>query len=120
MGTMYYAIIDACPTCGHGERHAICKNLSSFRAYLSSDPWGLPVTSWADWKTVLARPGVVVEDEYGHRLFTNSFITDVEAVPMDQRRRQYDAAMEFGCCRDYKSEDFLDGDGFSFHAGDFG
>ena len=120
---MYYAVIDACPTCGHGEKHAICKSLRTFRAYLSSDPWGVPVTSWADWKTVLSRPNVGIVDEYGDRYYISEFATYVEKAgpqrfPSHAPLPVY-ASWEAMIASGNDWESFVDAEGYVFYARDF-
>ena len=140
MSTMYYAVIDPCSQCGHGERHAICKNYRTFRAYLDSEPWGLPVTSWANWKTVLARPNVDVVSEYGETILTCDFFAKVEEIgPQERHVRKFSNGQPVsrwirGCGGEptpvYESwqammesndrwEAFVDDDGFLFYARDF-
>ncbi len=116
MGTMYYAIIDPCDHCGHGERHALCKSMRTFRAYLTSDPWGLPITSWADWKTVLARPEVVVINEYGEQCPTELFIENVEkSGPLEKERVKDRTAWNWYAAQyDDSEESFLDAEGYRF------
>ena len=124
MGTNYFAIEAACPNpcdhCRQPEWH-IGKSLRMFQAH-DDTPWG-EIESWSAWKDALRTPGVIIRNEYGEDCDVEEFIADVERVPMDQRRRQYDAVREGGypVHTDWRgrSYDYLDADGFSFYRGEF-
>lgn len=117
MGTNYYAIEPCevpCQHCDPPEWH-ICKSLRTFRSH-DDTPWGT-IRSWQDWKSVLNSGDVIVVDEYGAEHDIEQFITDVEAVPVEDRRRQYEWVIAHPSYRSDRY--FLDSDQFSFCTGDF-
>lgn len=132
MGTLYYMRIDPCPHCGRVDKQwLICKSHRLFRAYGSPKTEyvydtpadnGRPVKSWQDWVMLLTKPQHEVWDEYGAKVDIDSFIQKVQEVPMNQRRRNYDAVQELVRERGYRpiiGEDWLDPEGYSFYNEDF-
>lgn len=111
MGTNYY--VDWAPPGSSTvsiQLH-ICKSLDKFQG----DMFG----SWRQWKEWLTYQGerLTIVDEYSENHDLEEFIRDVEAVPMEARRRQTKWVMEhpeYGTDRDW-----WDADGYSFHRGEF-
>ena len=132
MGTNYYWRHSICTCCQRYDEWHICKSLASFRAHFGEEQWNaetlrydLPpalVSSWAGWKELLRKDGQVW-DEYGDQHDVDRFISDVEAVPTEARRRQYDwvaanrPSSHVGQVTQYG--DWLDPDGYSFYGGEF-
>lgn len=125
MGTNYYWHDHPCAHCGRSDavRH-ICKSLRTFRGYFTWDYQleDVPeVVSWEEWKTLLRSSDGEIRDEYGAVHDVEEFIAACEAVPMEQRRRQFDWMVEN---KDIVAEvrpggEWLDADGFSFYGGEF-
>lgn len=116
MGTNYYLAEtpceNACKHCGKATELHIGKSLRMFQAHQGTS-FG-PLTSWQQWRKAIQAVGLVT-DEYRNTYKADEFIALVEAVPMNERRRQYD------WMRDHYEvvSDWLDDDGFSFTWGDF-
>lgn len=96
------------------DRVHIGKSFTHFQGH--SDVWGAAVWSWADWRAVLAQPGVSVQDEYGHALPVPAFVAAVEATGLAARRRQFDAARRGPA---WAGHYWLDPEGFTFTDGHF-
>ncbi len=131
MSTNYYWRRDICTHCDRYEELHIGHFAGggwSFQGYVPSEfdvANTLRITSWAEWKAELRKPGQLWS-EYGYERPVEGFIEDIDAVSMKGRRRQYDwlkahphiiapgklDRIEAGC-------DWLDEDGYSFHGGDF-
>jgi hypothetical protein len=79
MGTSYYARYNACECCGRYDEAHIGKSFRTLQAYDQTPFTPIPgyertaIIDMADWRTVLALPGVTVWDEYGEQ------VTDVAA-----------------------------------------
>lgn len=132
MGTNYFldagdsAASEHCATCTCTEPVLvhICKSHRMFEGHFKDgEPW---LTSWADWKTYLTvatGAGARIVDECGDQYGLGEFVADVEAVPKEDRRRQYDwVAVRYRHSRmDVIGPrgDWLDADEFSFYGGDF-
>lgn len=130
MSTNYYWHGPACPNpCDHCSgpvelhigQHA--GGWSFEGHFLEGDPW---LVSAVGWRKFLrdSRDGVI-KDEYGRVHEVEEFIAFVDAVPALGRRRQYDwlnaRRAEYGHRMDAVQPywDWLDGEGYSFHGGDF-
>lgn len=136
MGTNYFWRHNLCDCCGRYDEWHICKSMTSFQAYFACPEWNetarqydpeMPlVVSWAKWK-VLLRSGGQVWDEYACQHDVEEFISDVEAVSPERRRRQYDWVREhpigYGRAnlidKVVPGGEWLDADGFSFYGGEF-
>lgn len=85
MGTNYYAIIGAaepCAHCGHApERRRLHIGKSSmgwtFGLHVEPDDPEHPST-WEEWRTLLNRQDVAIEDEYGERHTLSDLVAVVE------------------------------------------
>jgi hypothetical protein len=95
-----------------------------FRGYESAwdSPIDKPVMSWMDWKDVLRRDDISIMSEDDEEFDAEEFISIVEKVPENLRRRQYDAVVadeiKYGRRR-FIGRDWLDSDLFSFHNEEF-
>lgn len=125
MGTNYYHITDACPTCGIGSEVHIGKNMTMFAAVVDWDAFGGPtivVGSWQEWKERLLAAGHI-RDEYDKAVPTGEFIANVESTEMADRRREFDWMVdnrpEFTYDEPVVGGEWLDADGFSFATREF-
>lgn len=91
----------------------ICKSLSSFQ--------GQMFNSWSAWRNFLLnqRGQITIRDEYGVVHEVDQFISDVEAIPDDMRRRQYQWVADHGRVDRTDPDDWADPQGYSFHRGEF-
>ena len=121
VGTVYSMGRDRCECCGRvGEKWMICKSMHTFRGYLQAweAPDERPIASWRDWRALLLdRAGTDIEDEYGTVISVGTFINLVEAVPQEDRRRQYEAVLSTAYA--VQERYWLDADGFTFYNGEF-
>lgn len=87
----------------------IGKNMTMFQGALFN--------SWSAWKHFLVENEnvLLITDEYGREWEVAEFVTAVEKIEPEYRRRQYDWVVEHST----GSNDWLCPDGFSFHAGEF-
>lgn len=75
MGMNYYAVTDRCPTCAHPKhKWHICKNFSTFRAWSYGGPFDLQVNEFSHWEEILARPEVLVVDEFNDLIDKDLFL----------------------------------------------
>lgn len=112
MGTNHYHRTNLCDCCGRYDQRHIGKSWSMFQGYRPDD-WASDVPellSWQQWKEHLLSGGTVW-DEYGREVPVAEFIADVEAVPLERRRRQTQWIFDHG----YGDEhDWHDSEGYSF------
>lgn len=119
-------LYNVCPHCKRAEHELhICRSMRTFRGY--KDVWSnelnLVITSWLEWKRLLkiTEPVVAVRDEYGVHFDPEKFIEQVEKMPKDIRRKQYDWVQVAKIRGEPVGSggDWLDADGFSFYGGEF-
>lgn len=126
MGTNYYHRTSICECCDRYDEQHIGKSHIMFEAPLYHDPANPyppkpAVRSWSEWKERLLAGGEVW-DEYGDQHKVEDFIAAVESSSPEARRRQYDHVKRVRpdmCDFEAFDCDWLDADGFSFHAGPF-
>ena len=125
MGTCYYLRVNPCEHCGRSDKDwLICKNYYIFRGYEHTydAPSSLPILTWEMWKKELARPHRAVYDEYLEPIPTDEFIKDVESVPTELRRKEFDTAADFKAKNGLSQSIgryWMDSDHFSFTNTDF-
>jgi hypothetical protein len=124
MGTNYFYTYDRCECCGRGEQIHMCKNLTSWHAYLGHGEevgeLNGEVKSWKDWKRALAQPDVCVTDEYGDFFSPEEFIEKVENVSRLTRSKHYLERLQYTGINWSGPETFWqDLDGFLFQTVDF-
>lgn len=126
MGTNYDWIENDCHFCGRSDRLHIGKSYRMFEGHWHYDLNGeivWDIASWQDWKDRFLNGHGWIVDEYGAYVNIDHFIAKVEAVPVEDRRRQYDAVAAGwpGRASDdpEPQRDWLDAEGFSFYGGEF-
>lgn len=129
MGTNYYLRAGICACCGRYDEIHVCKSFSTWNApyrYEDEAPWGpvVEIATWEGWKSRLrteAENGGRIFDEYGDEMPIHKFIERAEKHGADAERRQYQAVREAGYTVDKiePGSTWVDGDGFTFYAGEF-
>lgn len=132
MGTNYYWHYNICDCCGREDIKHICKSHNKFQGYFTDSEWNdetnqydspkPEIVSWQDWKNTLLNTPGQIWNEYNDHVKVDEFIKEVEAVPMESRRRQYDWMKDHGRLEQHHpghENDWLDKDGFSFSSVEF-
>lgn len=125
MGTNYYWQIDTCPTCGHpAKKYHIGKSSAgwtfSFHALDATEsPDGNPVRSVKDWKKLMRKPGMIV-DEYGEAYLKKEFWKMVAAKKKVAGALTHAVeADKLGWYKNSWESPWLDDEGNSFNSGEF-
>ena len=83
MGTNFYMTIEACESCGRGDRIHIGKSSAGWRFAIPDN-----LGTWEDFKATIRNPLHTIEDEYGGVWNPERLIQLIENKAKDPRARR--------------------------------